>query len=323
MKRWKNFCKKHPEVNACKFHAKSIHTIKNENSPCHESNRIYLMNDDTKAFFFRATLIKNETLKQEKGRIDIHYYSIGNDEIAFTELALLRRAAKAGVEIRIVVDGLATYSSNEDKSDKKSGLYIKGILKNLIKNGVTIKTHHDPFIRPAKINSRNHSKILKFSQTVIIGDRNLRNENYNTTFNKGKKYIGFDVIVKGDILHEMETYLEQFWRSPRLQEQTYSHVNNFYEKWGKDTLDRIEEEDSLNLFGLHPEEINEFYEKLNGKFVRADYLEWIFDRDNSSSNIKVKSLSGMDKMISAIYRADKTIKIVAPYMILTNRMKNA
>ena len=140
---------------------------------------------------------------------------------------------------------------------------------------------------------------------------------------KKKKHIGFDIIVKGDILHEMNIYLEQFWITDRLQEETFPHIDKSYERWGKDTLDHIEKENPLNLFNLHPEEINEFYEELDKKFIKPDFLTWIFDRDNKSRNIKVKSLSGMDKIISAIYRANKTIKIVSPYIVLTSRMKHA
>ena len=313
---------KHPEVNSCKFHAKSIHMAKENNSPCDESNRVYLMDDDSDAFSIRANLINYEILKEKEGRIDIHYYSIGSDKVTFTELALLRKAARAGVKIRIVIDGLATYP-NGDTVDKENSRYIKGILKELTTNGVEIKIHHDPFSKPVKINSRNHNKILKLSQATIIGDRNLRNEHFDTVFSNEKKYIGFDIVVKGDILHKMDTYLEQFWNGPRLQEIKFSNLHDSHEHQGKKILDSIEEDDPLNLFNLEAEDIREGYEELSGKFVKPDYLEWIFDRDNSSKNIKVPSLSGLDKIISAIYKANKTIKIVSPYIVLTNRMKNA
>ena len=313
---------KYPVVNACNFHAKSIHIIKSKDSPCNKKDRVYLMIDNTKAFSIRANYINYETLKKEQGNIDLHYYSIGYGEIAFTEFALLRKAARAGVKIRMVIDGLATYP-NDENIDKKKGHHIKGILKHLVKEGVEIKTHHNPFTRPLKINNRNHNKILKLSQSIIIGDRNLRNENYDTIFNKNKKNIGLDIIVKGDQLREMDIYLEQFWKSNRLQEETFPSVSHISEQWGKDTLDQIEEEDSLSLFNLNPEEIDELYEQLDEEFINPNHLSWILDRDNTSKNIKINSLSGMNEIISAIYRAKKTIKIVSPYMVLTNRMKNA
>ncbi|MCY4524890.1 MAG: phosphatidylserine/phosphatidylglycerophosphate/cardiolipin synthase family protein, partial [Halobacteriovoraceae bacterium] len=259
---------------------------------------------------------------KKEGSIDVHYYSIGNDRIAHTELGLLRKAAREGVNVRMVIDGLATYSGKKSEN-KYNSKHIKGILKELVKNGVQIKTHNPPYLMPIKLNNRNHNKILKLSQSVIIGDRNLRHENYDTNANNENSLIGFDIIVKGDILTQMRIYLDQFWESHKLRKERFSGISEHYEKWGRERLDEIEKENFLNLFSSSPKDINDMYNQLNEEFVKPDYLEWIFDRDNNSKNIKIKSLSSMDKIISAIYRARESIKIISPYMVLTNRMKYA
>ncbi|MCY4524910.1 MAG: hypothetical protein OXB84_09230, partial [Halobacteriovoraceae bacterium] len=51
--------KKHREVNACKFYAKSVHKKRKEKSPCDDSNKVYLMNNDNTAFNIRSVFINN------------------------------------------------------------------------------------------------------------------------------------------------------------------------------------------------------------------------------------------------------------------------
>ena len=319
--------KKRKVIDSCKFYPPIFQaTEQRRHPPCRKDNQIYLMDKDEQSFSIRSKLLRNEYLTYgNEGSIDVHYYVVYFDDVGFTELALLREAAKHGVRVRMVIDTLEMR-----KFDRKDGLdnlikgsRVRGMLKHLWKEGVKIRVHHDPVLALRKINVRNHNKILKFSHSAIIGDRNLKGEHYNYSTGKDNNFLGFDVIVKGSLLYTLENYLDQFWHSERLTERGFFNISEIYERWAELELDRVIKEDPMDIFSLSEREVTGFVRDLDREFISPDYMEWIFDRDHSSRQIKRQSLSSMDKIISAIYRAKTSVKIVGPYIILTARMRYA
>ena len=319
--------KKRKVIDSCKFYPPAFQTVEQRrHPPCREDNQIYMMDKDEQSFSIRSKLLRNEYLTYgDEGSIDVHYYVVYFDNVGFTELALLREAARHGVRVRMVIDTLEMrkFDRMDGVNNLIKGSRVKGMLKHLQKEGVKIKVHHDPVLALSKINVRNHNKILKFSHSAIIGDRNLKGEHYNYSTGKDNNFLGFDVIVKGSLLYTLENYLDQFWHSERLTERGFFNISEIYERWAELELDRVIEEDPMDIFSLSEGEVVDFVRDLDGEFISPDYMEWIFDRDHSSRQIKRKSLSSMSKIISAIYRAKTSIKIVSPYMILTTRMRYA
>ncbi|HWJ02126.1 MAG TPA: cardiolipin synthase [Verrucomicrobiae bacterium] len=152
-------------------------------------------------------------MEQAKHHIHLEYYIFRQDRIGKELIELLTRKAKAGVEVRLLVDG---WGSRE----------LKGIIEDLNKVGV-----ETAWFLPlklsflSKLNLRNHRKIvivdgkIGFTGGLNIGDEYL---------SRSKQY-GYwrDTFIKleGDCVHTLQNIFLQDWKLATKREL---HGRSYY-----------------------------------------------------------------------------------------------
>lgn len=150
-----------------------------------------------------------EDLRKAEKFIHIEYYIIRNDEVTNEFMDILIDKAKAGVEVKLMIDAVGFNSGpkNRIKDLKAAGGEFK-----LFHRAVTV------FLSPKKQN-RNHRKIAVIDGTV----------GYVTGFNIGDEYLG-----KGKF---------GFWRDTgvRVEGQGVIPMNlRFFMDWGYATKNRLD-----------------------------------------------------------------------------------
>lgn len=159
-----------------------------------------------------------EEIKKAKHHIHLEFYIFRGDRIGKQFQRLLVEKALEGVQVRIIVDGLGSYSLNTR------------FLKKLKDNGVEFYRFLPPLfaLYHRKVNYRNHRKILIVDGTVgFVGGINI-----------GDEYLGHDQKLG-------------FWRDTQVQvkgDSVYFLQNTFINDWF--VVSNVELMDD-NLFPKH------------------------------------------------------------------------
>ena len=148
--------------------------------------------------------------------IDAQYFSINNDRVSLTGLALLKNAAKRNVKVRLLVDSM----HNQMPPDLMAA-FLNNLEPQYSKN-IEIK-EFNPFnlFRPFCYTHRMHDKSINIDgKYLIVGDRNVGNGYYdfpdlNTVTNKTlPMYQGVDVLLEGQkAVSDAQKYFEARWHS--------------------------------------------------------------------------------------------------------------
>ena len=122
-------------------------------------NKVHILNDGEETF---SDIFK--TLRKAKDHIHLEYYIIEDGELANELHTILIDRAKAGVEIRIIYDGVGSWKLSQD--------YIDSLRK------VGVKIHAFLPVRfpilTNRINYRNHRKIIVIDgKTAFVGGLNF------------------------------------------------------------------------------------------------------------------------------------------------------
>lgn len=150
-----------------------------------------------------ALQARADIIAQAMDNITVEYFTVGSDKVAVGGLALLRKAARRGVKVRILVDGLSHRISNALLSALKT------------EPNFEIKVYN-PFdlLRPNKWMNRLHDKALCVDGKVcIVGGRNISNKYFLKKI-KGTRYNDLDVIFGGPAVKVAQDYFEKLWVSP-------------------------------------------------------------------------------------------------------------
>ncbi len=158
------------------------------------ANDFCLLDDDQLALAVRAELIRSAQCE-----ISVAYYAIDSGEVPLGLLALLREAAKRGVLVRVVVDGLQSRLPSEFET-------------MLTQEGVHFRKYHPPHKgRPGWLNRRMHTKLLVVDrQAMIIGSRNLQDHHFGQDC---INYIDSDAYLTGDICAHAAAYFDGLWQA--------------------------------------------------------------------------------------------------------------
>lgn len=170
---------------------------------------IYILDTGTEALMARAWLADHS-----QRSIDVQYFIWSTDNIGILAAEALLRAAKRGVQVRVIVDDLLIDA--EDKTlvalarhpnidiriynPKNSvGVTLHKRLLNLLTDfrGVNQRMHNKTFIVDGKI--------------AITGGRNMAAEYYD--YNHHFNFRDRDALLLGDVTKPMQSSFEEFWRS--------------------------------------------------------------------------------------------------------------
>lgn len=148
-----------------------IRFLKKDLSPLTQNNKVTLLNNGEEKF---PELMK--AMREARHHIHIEYYIYEEGDIGNQIAEILMERARAGVTVRMIVDGVGSLSLS------------KGFFKRLKRAGVQV-VEFMPVLFPSftsKINYRNHRKIvvvdgmIGFTGGINISDRYINNGKFKT-----------------------------------------------------------------------------------------------------------------------------------------------
>lgn len=110
----------------------------------------------------QAQSVREQMIMNEKKFLYLNTYLFDLDDFGKKTIGLLVDAARRGVKVTMVVDGIG-----------KGVTYHSAVVEVLRKNGVDVKVYNPKIRHLTEINNRNHQKALIGSDAVITGDRNM------------------------------------------------------------------------------------------------------------------------------------------------------
>lgn len=130
-------------------------------------------------------------------------FIFGDDPLTMTALAMLRDAARRGVEVRVIVDAMWNRVPSP-------------VLAHLREEGIAIRQYHPFRLRhPTWISRRLHDKlIIADGEYLIAGGRNVQSSYFGFGHQiEAKNYVDIDVLVRGDAAAEARRYFLALWES--------------------------------------------------------------------------------------------------------------
>jgi cardiolipin synthase C len=254
-----------------------------------ESVRIIDNPDD--AYNVRMHLI--ESAKEE---ILISYFIFAQDATAMEVLTLLRKKAREGVKVKVMIDGLF----NDIPKDIGTHLQLENVL---IKNFNTFN-----FFQFGKsIKYRMHDKMFIIDQQkIILGGRNIEDTYYGKAH---KNYDDRDIYIVGDLAREASSYFNELWQAP--------HLKDFKQKKLKDEnaskqLDLISNNLSMR------ETIDDFdLSTWESDLLEVENVDFLHDFIGSR---KQKMTGTAKRLYDLITSAQTSVIIDSPYLVMTKEL---
>lgn len=161
---------------------------------CGRADSIRLLSDNSEAFQARVDLIH-----QAQSQVDVAYFEISDDDMALAFLALLRDAARRGVRVRLLVDGMFN-------------AIPPCVQDYLVRQGVEIREFHPVKLRkPLTINRRMHDKLLIVDAChLIVGSRNIDHRHFGLGC---VNYVDRDAYLRGHAARQAHLYFQCLWSS--------------------------------------------------------------------------------------------------------------
>lgn len=267
------------------------------------TERVLSLDDNEKALEWRLKVI--ETAKKD---IIITTFDWGNDDSGKDMMASLLNAAKKGVHVRIVVDGINGFLKIKQSN------YFKALVNN---ENVEAKFYNPiNLAKPWSINLRMHDKyLIADDQVYILGGRNTNNLFLGDY--KGGKNIDRDLLVyetrtenlpEDNSLVQLKKYFNNIWSLSSNQDISYKKGNK-----------KVESADS---------NLSERYKKLKEKYPDA-FTKVNYEKETIATN-KVTLLTNPYKPdnkepvlwyeLKEIMLSAKTSIIQTPYIICSDAM---
>lgn len=234
-----------------------------------------------------------EDLNNAKKYIHMEYYILRRDKLGNTILDILKKKAEDGVEVRLLVDSMGSYT------------LTKRYLRDFINKGGKFEIFF-PGILPhinTRINYRNHRKIV-----VIDGEYG-----YTGGFNVGDEYIGRDkkvgnwrdthVRIKGEAVRDLSDRFLLDWCYASGEE--IEHLSDYYYK-----EDNSQGDIGIQILTSGPDHNEEYiknsYVKMINNAKKTVYLQTpYFVPDLSMQEaLRLSALSGVDVRIIIPYKPD-------------------
>jgi putative cardiolipin synthase len=135
--------------------------------------------------------------------VDVATFILGDEPFSLTSMALLRDAARRGVEVRLLVDA-------------QWNKLPAAVEAHLLAEGVLVRRYHPlRWRRPGWIARRMHDKLLVVDGgTMIVGGRNVESPYFGLGHQlRRRDYIDLDVVVEGGAAAAAAAYFEALWGS--------------------------------------------------------------------------------------------------------------
>lgn len=170
--------------------------VNNSKALLTQYNKVDVLNNGTETF---PAMI--ETLKQAEDHIHMAFYIITDDKIGNTIRTILEERARAGVDVRVIYDGVGSWTLS------------RRYVGSLQRAGVSVQPFRPvnfPFLT-SKVNYRNHRKIVVIDGKVgFIGGLNIGDK-----YLDGDPKLGFwrDLHLKleGDAVKSLQTVFLTDW----------------------------------------------------------------------------------------------------------------
>ncbi|CAM5492058.1 phospholipase D-like domain-containing protein [Rhodanobacter lindaniclasticus] len=188
-------------------------------TPAHPVHVVTLLGDSEPALAARVNLIR-----AARRSIDVQTYIWSQDDVGQLVLDELVRAARRGVQVRILADQLFSFN-DPDLLDALARASVN--LKVRLYNPTFHKARTPPLDFAAGVlccfmqfNQRMHNKLMLVDNAIgIAGGRNYQDRyfNWDDTFD----YVDRDVMVGGPAADAMAASFELFWRHKRAVPLTH------------------------------------------------------------------------------------------------------
>lgn len=195
-------------------------------TPTHPQHRVALLNDSEPALVARLSLIR-----AAKRTVDVQTYIWDQDDVGQLVLDELVKAARRGVQVRILADQLFSFGD-------------VAVLDRLARASPNLKvrlynpTFHEASTSPLEwaagiaccffhFNQRMHNKVLVVDGTAgITGGRNYQDRYFD--WDDDFDYVDRDVLVGGPAAQSMARSFALFWRHKRSVPLTHLRDVNHY-----------------------------------------------------------------------------------------------
>ncbi len=156
---------------------------------------VQILDSNHDAFRARINLICSA-----QSRVEFACFELLDDELSYAFLALLRDAARRGVEVQVVVDAFG------DRVPQP-------VYNHLIRQGVQIRRYHPLRLTEAhRYLCRMHDKLLLVDgRTMILGGRNMGAPYYGLS--QKQNFLDRDVLISGPAVGDADAYFRQLWNS--------------------------------------------------------------------------------------------------------------
>lgn len=273
-----------------KFTLFFVLTLSLISAACAESVKI--IDDPSEAYKVRMELL--ESAKEE---IQISYFIFAHDDTAMQVLSLLRKKAREGVKVKVMIDALF----NEIPKD---------VGTHLLHENVQIKNFNTfDLLRLGKmIKFRMHDKMfIVDQQKIILGGRNIEDTYYGKA---PKNYDDRDVYLVGDIAREASSYYNDLWKADHLKLMKQKRLKNTKASDKLDeALKNYEMNKSLDQFELTAWESD---------MIHIEDVDLLHDEVAS----RKKKMSGTAKnLYELIKNAKVSVLIDSPYLIISKELE--
>ncbi len=156
-----------------------------------------------------AAQIRVDLMRQAQAEIVLELFRASDDEMVLSYMALLRDAARRGVKVRFLIDGVFNQLSQP-------------IQAYLIQEGVEIREYHPLRLnKPRWTTRRLHDKMLAIDrQQMLVGGRNFENPWFGISANSyvKKAYVDRDAYVQGAAVEQAYAYFMHLWNSSQVRD---------------------------------------------------------------------------------------------------------
>ena len=237
--------------------------------------------------------VVHEMIDSAKKEILIAHFILLNDEGGKGVINHLIRKARAGVKVRLIVDGVGAYS--DQRLTKKD-------FQEMVLAGIEVKVYHPKWRCFYKIRKRMHDKILLIDELALLGSSSF----WDVSFDRWQ--VETDVLLKGLGISKIKKHFEEIWNSKEVysvqkKNQGTFHYPGFEIPFQKAILD-------LNFLNL--EKLEYWYDgckkkKKNGSYQKT--LDFINQAQNEVIIVNPYFLpvSSLEKVLKSAHK--KGVKV--------------
>jgi len=170
-------------------------------APAARADEVTLLAADSAAATARFDLIT-----AARHEIDLAYFIVDDDSFSSAFLEALRKAARRGVRVRMVVDGFGSVLPIPTQAA-------------LVGSGIQLREYHQPrLLLPDSITNRLHDKYLARDRVeIIVGGRNMKDSYFGRAPAGHRNYLDLDLRIRGKVATNSKQYFDALWNSPEVR----------------------------------------------------------------------------------------------------------